>query len=228
QQEACAFLLQGQNPYAAEYPNPYDDTRFFGPEVIKDGKVQSFPYPPLSLLLSMPGYLLGDVRWSLLLAILGTAAFLVATGRRLGLPAGHPAELAVIALLCHPRGLLVLEAAWTEPFLALAISACAWTLAAGQRRPTRWALAAGLGAKQFGLLWFPAVWASGRIGWRDVVFAITGAILLAIPFLMGDPAAFWRGVIAFHVYSPFREDSLSVLALIWDATKGSYQPPSAL
>src|SRR5438067_13369117 len=101
-----------------------------------DGRVQSFPYPPLSLLLAVPGYLVGDVRWSLLAALLGTAALVVATGRRLGLPAGHPAELAATALLCHPRGLLVLETSWTEPFVALGLTATVWAMAGTRGRVT--------------------------------------------------------------------------------------------
>ena len=61
-------------------------------DYLKDGKIQSYPYPPASLLLVLPGYLSGDVRWCLLAAMVATAGMLAATGRRMGLPAGHPAE----------------------------------------------------------------------------------------------------------------------------------------
>ncbi len=34
------------------------------PSVVKDGHMQTYPYTPLQLLLTVPGYLLGDVRWA--------------------------------------------------------------------------------------------------------------------------------------------------------------------
>lgn len=231
QQDASAFLIQGDNPYAAEYQNPYDEEQtslFLGKEQIKNGKIQSFPYPPLSLVLAVPGYLLGDVRWSLLLAMLGTAAFIVATGRRLGLPPGHPAELAAVSLLCHPRGLLVLEAAWTEPFLALAAAASIWAVAGGRRSVFLGALASVVAVKQIGILFVPPMWLAARArGYgRLVLGSVVLAALTFLPFILWDREALWRGVIGFHLYSPFREDSLSVLAGV-DVLTG-YRPPAAL
>jgi hypothetical protein len=236
QQGACTELLRGRNPYAADYPNVYGpgDTRYIGPEMLtKDGRVQSFPYPPLSLVLAVPGYLLGDVRWSLLMAVLGTAALMVATGRRLGLPAGHPAELAAVALLCHPRGLLVLEASWTEPFVALGLAATIWAMAGTRGRVTAGALAAGLAMKQYVFLCLPALCCGmvsrrchnrGRLGWRQVAAAVVLAGLTALPFLLWDPRALWHGLVDFHVYSPPRNDCVSVVAAVNVAT-GNWLDP---
>ncbi|HXG10956.1 MAG TPA: hypothetical protein VNK04_14445 [Gemmataceae bacterium] len=218
QQRASACLLRGDNPYTAEYPNPYSHTRFFGEEMVKDGKIQTFPYPPLSLLLVLPGYLAGDVRWSLLLAMVGTAGVLVAVGRQLGLPAGHPAELAAIAFLCNPWGVAVVELAWTEPLLALAASLGVWALASGQRRVVVLALTGVISLKQYGFLLLPAFMASRRVGWKDVARAATLAGLIALPFLVWDPRGFWHGIVEFHFYTPLREDSLSVLAAVAVAT----------
>ena len=103
QQRACGLLLLGENPYAALYPNIYPDEGHYGAAVLRGHSILSFCYPPLSILLALPGYCLaGDVRWSLLAATGGAATFLVAAGRRLGLPAGHWAELGVALLLLHP------------------------------------------------------------------------------------------------------------------------------
>lgn len=226
QQGSAAQLLAGKNPYAAEYPNPYPDDHFFGPGVVKDGMIQSFPYPPLNLLLDLPGYAIGDVRWSLLLAMLATAGFTVAAGRRLGLPAGHPAELAAVALLCHPRGFFVLEMAWTEPFQAMTLAASVWALAGRSGLTSTITLAAALSVKQFGLLWLPAAWSSGRLKLRTLGTALAVSVLLALPFACWDPGAFWRGVYRFHSVSPFRDDSLSVLSAIFLNT--GWQPPAAI
>ena len=130
QQQACARLLHGDNPYTGLYMhryNPEEERAFLAPEILQDGKIRSYPYPPLCLLLTMPGYLAGDVRWSYLAALVATALLLLATIRRLGLKPGHPAELAVWIFLCHPTGLLVLEWSWTEPLLALSLTGTVWT-----------------------------------------------------------------------------------------------------
>lgn len=218
QEDAASHLLHGENPYAAEYPNPYQDEEFFGPEILKGGRIQSFPYPPLSLLLVVPGHLIGDVRWSLLAAVLTAAALMVAAGRRLGLRPGDPAELAIIAFLCHPRGWFVLEMGWTEPLLLLAVSAGVWAMAAGRGRLSGLALVMVVTLKQYGMLWMPPAWASRRLRWRDLLAGIVCAGLVVVPFILWGPAAFWRGVVGFHLHSPFREDSLSVLAAVKRST----------
>jgi uncharacterized membrane protein len=226
QQRACRLLLEGENPYAALYPNIYSTTALYGEKVLKDGQVQSFPYPPLSLLLAVPGYLLGDVRWSLLAAILGTAALLVATGRRLGLPAGHHAELAAVILLYHPCGGHVLANGWTEPFLALAVAACAWAVAGRRKVVSGLALGAVLAVKQYGLLWVPSLWAAGQLRLRELIIGGLAAAAVTLPFVLWDPHAWWQGVVVFQIEQPYRTDALSVLAAVASST--GVQLPAAL
>lgn len=224
QRDASEQLVAGRNPYAAEYGNILP--QFFDAGVIKNGKLQSFPYPPLSLLLDIPGYLAGDIRWSLLAATAASACFMIATGRRLGLPAGHPGELAVAALLCHPRALYVLNMAWTEPFLFLFISITAWALAGGRQIVAGFALAAAATVKQFGLLWILPAWRTGNLRWRKVVPGMLAALLVILPFLCQNPSAFWRGTVEIHTAGPLRADSLSVLSAIFLAT--GRKPPEIL
>jgi uncharacterized membrane protein len=202
QQEASAVLLRGENPYAAEYPNVFEDpSRYYAEGIVKDGKVQSFPYPPLSLLLALPGYLLGDVRWSLLLAMVGTAGLMVAAARRLGLPAGHVAELAAVASLCHPLGLPVLANAWTEPFLMLAVTFSVWAMAGRNGTVLGLALAGVLALKQHGVLWLAPVARSGRLRGWVALLAVLLAVALNLPFLVWNPPAFWRGVVTLQLGS---------------------------
>lgn len=226
QTRACDHLLHGRDPYAQGYLNPYAHTRFYSPSSLKDGQIQAFPYPPLSLLLVLPGYLLGDVRWSLLAAMVATAGFMTAAGRAAGLPAGHPAELAGVALLCHPRGFELLQGAWTEPLLAVAVAAGTWAMARGVRSAPALALMALVSLKPYGLLWAPALAASKRLSWFGLTMAAAGTLVIALPFLLWDPAALWRGVVAFHLHSPFRSDCLSLSAAM--ARFSGYQPPALL
>src|SRR5262249_52828510 len=126
QQHADATLLQGENPYATEYP-PIQDAVLYGPAVVRDGRIQTFPYPPLQLLLTLPGYLLGDVRYVMLAALLGAAAVMASVGRTGGEQSGWASELAAVLLLCHPQNCFILNWAWTEPLLCAAFAASVWS-----------------------------------------------------------------------------------------------------
>jgi hypothetical protein len=220
QQRAVELLLHGDNPFTAFYPNIYGGTGgLFGSGALVDGQLYSFTYPPLVVLLGMPGWLvMGDVRLSLLCAVAGTAVFAVAAGRRLGLPPGHVAELAPIALLFHPRGYFLIEQAWVDPYMGLGAAALAWGLAGRRAWVTRGILALYLNTKQHACLWLPVLLASRRLRWRDGLWGVGLAGLLALPFLLWSPEGFWRGVFLIQLTSPFRPDSLSVLAAVSSGT----------
>jgi hypothetical protein len=58
QQTGAAALLAGENPYEDRYPNLYEGhPEFYGPGVVDANKhlTVGLPYPPLSLLLTLPG-----------------------------------------------------------------------------------------------------------------------------------------------------------------------------
>lgn len=215
QQRAVALFLAGENPYTAYYPNVYDGTGLYGPGAFRDGQLYSFTYPPLVILLGIPGWLIGgDVRLSLVGAIAGAACLAVAAGRRLGLAAGHVAELAPIALLFHPRGYFLVEQAWVDPYMALGAAAVTWALAGRRPWATRLALGAYLTAKQHACLWLVPLLASRRVRWRDAAWGIVAAAAICAPFAAWGPDGFWRGVVLIQLTSPFRRDSLSVLPAV--------------
>ena len=81
----------------------------------------AFPYTPLTLLLVAPATALAsEPRWTMLAATLFSAWAV----RRLGRGSAE-ASLAAVYLLVQPRGLFVIEQAWTEPLVlasALAVA----------------------------------------------------------------------------------------------------------
>jgi hypothetical protein len=219
QQRAVELLLGGQNPYTAYYPNIYGDLRYFGWGSLKDGRLYSITYPPLVVLLGVPGWLLlGDVRLSLLAAVAGAAAVAVATGRRMGLPAGHVAELAAVALLFHPRAFFLIEQAWVDPYMALGAAAVLWALASERGRALRILLALYLNAKQHAFLWLPLLVAPRRLRWRDALAAGALGAIVVLPFFAWSPEGFWRGVFLIQLTNPFRTDALSALTAVARAT----------
>jgi hypothetical protein len=217
-QAGAEALARGENPYAASVPNLYRDRPFYGTGGFAVGdRVTGFPYPPPVLLLDLPFRLaLGDARLAMLAAML-LAAWAV---RRLG--GGRDGELMGLLLLFQSRSFLTLEMGWTEP---LVVAAFGLLLLAARRwlsGPPHGALAAGAAAgllaasKQYTpLLLLPLLLAAPRaglgraLGWAAAAFAA-----VVLPFVLWDPTAFWRGVVAWQLHQPFRMDALSWLAAL--------------
>ncbi|WP_110174305.1 hypothetical protein [Luteitalea pratensis] len=160
--EAFAALSRGKSPYVITFDDIYrPDEAFYTPSMRRGGKVLfGFPYPPLSLLLAWPGYaLLGDLRYSEVLAIVVAAGLIVWMSDGLGL-------LCAAALLLAPRLVFHLEQGWTEPFPIMLL---AITVATALRRPDRAWLPLGLliASKQhmaLGLLFAPMLMPSSESG----------------------------------------------------------------
>ncbi len=224
QQGAASTLLHGGDPYAATYPDLYGtwSSRFYASEILRGGRVAAFPYSPLTILAGLPGFAaLGDVRYSLLALMIGSAWLLA---RALPGPTG---ELAALLLLFQPRGFFVLEQGWTEPLVMFCFALTVFALA----RRVHWALAGGaLGllaaSKQYSpflVVPLALVLRPRRALWAGA--AVLAAIML--PFVAGDPTGFWRGVVRFQFLQPFRADSLS-LSSFWVRQTGSALPPLPL
>jgi hypothetical protein len=183
------------------------------------------PYPPLSVLMAIPGYVLGgDVRYSHLLAMGLSAALIVLT---------RPTRLAALAatfLLLMPRGLYVLELSWTEPFLVLTFSlvmfcACRW------HKALPIALGLYLSTKQYTILTVPLLplLISGPDKWKTVggvlVKAVVVVAVINLPFLIWDAHGFFRSLVEFQFMQSLRTDALSYLAFLHHRLNG-FVPPT--
>ncbi|HEY6106150.1 MAG TPA: glycosyltransferase 87 family protein [Anaeromyxobacteraceae bacterium] len=210
QQIAAEALWNGRNPYAITYPNIYPHQRWLAPELLSDGRVKGFTYPPLTTLVGLPGWLLlGDVRFALLACTLLSAWAIRHLGR------GAAAEDAALLLLFHPRAFFMLDNAWTEPLL-LAPLALALVAARELRGRSSWmasgaALGLAAASKQFSLLVLPPFVAVMPRLWRGKVLAVAGGVAAAtlLPFLVMGPRDLWHGLVTYQLVLPFREDSLS-------------------
>jgi hypothetical protein len=224
--EASRALLQGQNPYAARYPDIYGTRlNYDGPGLSENGWMKNgFPYPPASLLFSLPGYAaVRDFRYSSLAAVTLTGLLISALG------VGRIPKLAAALFLFMPRTFYVVEMGWTEPFAALMLSVTVYL--ALRRRP---GLAASLGVffalKQHLLLLAPLaqLLPSERPSWRPTLRRLTtaGAVasLLTVPFLLWDAGAFVSSVVLYHMQGPFRIDALSFASCL--ARQGIVELPS--
>ncbi|SNS96799.1 hypothetical protein SAMN05421770_103268 [Granulicella rosea] len=212
QRDAVRNLLHGVDPYGQTQANIYSPEltkKFYGPGMVVDGRVQvGFQYPPLTLAWALPGYLLGDVRYSYVLAIVAAALLLYGIypgGRSLGLAA---------FLLLNPLTYYVEDRGWTEP-LVLMLAAAALYAAVHKR----WwlPLAAGLllGSKQYNFLALPFLgYLAPPLGWRTyrklAGYAMLVGLATALPFLLWNAKALVHDIVLFHLAQPFRDDALSM------------------
>lgn len=215
QQEAAAALLAGANPYELRYPNIYGPgTPLYGSEVVEGGFLTfGFPYPPLSLAMALPPYMLaGDYRYGLVAAVLVTA-LIIAFIR----PSQYGPLVAGIYLL-SPMTLRVVANGWTEPFLALA--AALVLVAAVRRLPVvPFALGALVALKQYAfpvLIVAAAVLPKTRAWSRPMTAGVALAVAAAsvLPSLILAPGPFIYSVGVVQVLQPFRMDSVSLPGLV--------------
>jgi hypothetical protein len=217
QSNASYAISHGLNPYTFRYPSMYPPgTPYYGPGVVgADGFLTvGFPYPPFSLFMALPGFLLGgDVRYSHLAAMGLSAGLIVATRP------GRIAALAATLLLLMPRSIYVLDLAWTEPFLVLTFSfvmfcVCRWPKA------LPYALGLYFSTKQYTILTIPLLplLIEGPRHWRTLgrILFQAGLVVAAInlPFLIWNAHEFFRALVLFQFLQGFRNDALSYLVLI--------------
>ena len=210
QANASWAITHGLNPYTFRYPSMYPPgTPYYGPGVVDAHGILTvgFPYPPLSLFLALPGYLLGgDVRYSHLAAMGLSAGLIVATRP------GRIGALAATLLLLMPRAIYVLDLAWTEPFLVLTFSLvmfCAF------RWPKALPYALGLyfSTKQYTILTIPLLplLIEGPRHWKTLGTILFKAALVVaainLPFLIWNAHEFFRALVLFQFLQGFRNDA---------------------
>jgi hypothetical protein len=245
-QEGLGALREFKSPYSITFPNIYENADLYGSGLVVNGRVQfGFPYPPLSLLMAAPAYLLGgDVRYAELGALVAGAAGIGYCAR------GRTAPLAAAGLLFTPRTFFVLEQAWTESLVICWVGLTMFA-AARRRAPTQTSrtqsatatrrshspalrgLALGLlvAVKQHLVIallfagWLRHENESARARRPILLIAISVAAAVTIPFFVWDPGGVWRSVVLLQLREPFRADSLSVLSYL--ASRG-WQPTNAV
>jgi hypothetical protein len=214
---AIRAALRWRDPYAITIPNIYGpDTAFYRPEVLSSYRVLiGYPYPPLSLLLAIPGQSwFGDYRYSHLAANVVSATLMgyIQPGLR--------PKLAGALFLTTPRIFYVLEQGWSEPVAILLFVITVFCLV---RRPRAvpWVAGLFLVVKQYLVFAVPLVW---RLSWKSTdpqrfrMRALTAALALTLPWALRHPLTFVENVVLLQAREPSRIDSLSYIS--WAARAG--------
>jgi len=208
--DSANALIHLRNPYALTFPNIYGpgaEGSVYGAGVIVDGRVNyGFPYPPFSALWAIPGYLLGDVRISGLLAV--TVLALALAGRQVS----RWSRLLAVLFVLVPGEIFVITNAYTEPSIVALLGLSIWAM---HRAHLGWAavlLGIFFSSKQYLVVALPCLWLLRPLVTRNNVALFVGSgLAIALPMILIDPNAFWRAVVEWQLIQPFRADSLSLL-----------------
>jgi hypothetical protein len=206
QQQAADALLHGQSPYGGAVT--VLDTHTFA------RWIDSYPYPPVSVLLSTASYALtGDSRWVAWLAVLLTAYLL----RRLAarrVSTGDPwPDLLAAAVLFFPQWLFALYMTWAEVPLAPLLLLFALWIDRAERRKAAVALGLFAFGKQQLVLYLPFVALAAGVGWTTTALAAAIGAATLLPFLVWNASGMWTDLIVHHLNNPFRDDALSLTAI---------------
>jgi hypothetical protein len=148
-----------------------------------------YPYLPSTTLVLAPfKWLLGDVRYGLLLASLLTSWQL----RRIA-PAA-PAALALLVLV-SPHWAFLIDQSWTEPLLLALLTAAFVSIQLGRPTLAIVGLGVALAAKQHIVLLLPlfALWPA--FGFRRTAKAAALALAIALPWLIAGPHDMWHDAV---------------------------------
>jgi len=209
-QESCKRLMYGVDPYGMTQTNIYPEwwaRTLYGNQLVDRHVNVGYPYPPLTLLWVIPGYLLGDLRYSYVLAILIAACFTFAI-------CPNKWGLCITAiLLLNPLTFFVENQSWCEPLVLMALSATVY--AAVNKRP--WlpiALGVLLASKQYSIFAVPFIsYLVQPFRWKDALklAGLSSAIAVAtiLPFALWNFGGLWHDMFIYLASLPFRPDSIS-------------------
>lgn len=196
-QKAIQAMGNLNNPYELIYPDIYHGAHHYNPKFI---------YWPTSLYLIAPIGLFADVRYALVLAMLGSAFLLY---KKLGFELWD-----LLIFLLFPINIFVIEQSWIEPLMIPFLILHFVYLREG--KGTKAALALGLlcSIKQFMLFPFllSSIYLVRTEGFKKALIAPVVIVASFIPFLLASPEVFLKNTFLEFLHFPARSDSLSWVA----------------
>lgn len=230
QRDAANALLHGINPYTITFSGIHPGASiWYAKGLVINGRTSfGYVYPPLSVIMAVPGQLLGDVRYSNLAAITGAGA-LMAYARP-----SRFSFLAATLFLFMPQVFYMLALCWTDAFVVLLFAA---VLFVACRAPRFSSVPLGLlfAVKQYLFLGAPLAFLlvpldetnarSQKNVWKLLGMSLLVALVISLPLILPARHEFLRNAVLLNFKNPFRPDSLNFAAL-WNALTG--KPPSSL
>ena len=215
QHHAARALLHAVDPYTLTTENIYGpSTEFYGPGVVVNGRVEiGMPYPPASLFFVLPAYVMGDIRYAYLAAVLMSAVVIAALDVNL-MTVG-----VACFLLLNSVTLYIELKSWTEPFVLFTLT-CVLYAAVKKSWWLPVALGIFLASKQYSLLALPFIpfllgerrW---KPAWRLLAESLGVFAAVTLPMAFWNAGGFWRDMVLVHIRQPFRKDALTLGNLLF-------------
>lgn len=175
--------------------------------------IEDYVYPPFSLLLTTLTFpITGDTRWSVLLAMLASAALVQRIARRRVGEGDVLPELLAAGLLFYPRAPFVLGNAWGDPLALPFIAGFALLADMGRRWAASVVLGLACATKQHLLVFGVSALLAPGIGLLGGLVAGLTVLATLLPFALWTPVELWEGLVTHHLGNPFRDDALSLPA----------------
>ena len=227
QRDSATALMKGTNPYGITFPDVYNhNMTYYKPEHIANGRLLfGYVYPPLSLLLVLPGLIFGDIRFALL-------AFWTLAGAFIGFTkTGKHSVLFVALLLFTPRIFFANVVGWTEAMLCMSLALTVFFASRQQEKPESKTLSFALGAllalKQYTFFLLPLSFllTPSKIEYSKLLRRALGVVaVVSLPMILWNPAAFFHSAIRLNFTLPFRLDALNVT--VWIARNTGFVVPT--
>lgn len=204
QTQGANALLSGQNPY--DVVRVWDTA----PGVISNDT--PYVYPPLQLLLTIPAKLLGDVRLTMIAAVLVIGVAVRRVARAVS-PDAHPliTDAPALFVWMAPKTFYVIEQAWIDPVqIAFIASACAFAF---ERRIALAAAVFGLSlASKQTMFWvFPLAAAHFRLRPKELAICVGTAAATAVPFALWSFGGLFHSNVGFLTGLKPRSDALTFI-----------------
>ncbi|MBM4402089.1 MAG: hypothetical protein FJ044_02495 [Candidatus Cloacimonetes bacterium] len=190
-------LIQGENPYQANYTKMFVDVA-----------TDRFAYPPGAFLATLPAVVLfGDPRLTNVIAeILSALILYVILKKKFG-PNSIIAETLPVIFLFSPRALLVCEQAWLEPTI-LCLLLLSYFLSQHQHKVITLIIFGFLITIKQTLIFLPILlWRSLKLDLKKLGLIAFGALAVLLPFFLWSPADFYYDTITsyFSTVTQMRE-----------------------
>lgn len=202
--------------------NPYD----MGFSGVPGGETDCcFNYLPSTFLITAPSvWLFGDVRWVEAACVVAAGALLVWQVGRRGRWSSGPELVLALLVVGLPGTLLVVQQAWTEPMLLIALVGAAVAVDRGRWWWAVLAIGVALTNKQHAVVLVPFLLLYRDFGVRRTLSASAVGAAVMLPWVIADPARFTFDVGGFYLGETPPEASVSV----WRWLPDGWQTPVVL
>jgi len=207
QQAGAGAFLQGKNPYQVVF------MRDTGPRQAND---VPYVYPPTQIYLTAPSFALGgDVRWTMLAALMGTGVLFRFLAQRSGLALpGLLEDAPALFLWFSPKLFFILEQSWVDPVQLFLITAALSAHVARRKLLTAVLFGVVASAKQTMFWSVPLVAVLLRFDRRQLLVAAGVAVAAVLPFALWDFRALKYANLDFLNALPVRPEALTLTTYV--------------